>query len=209
MDFEKICMMFSMQEPFYGILLSSMRKIPDTKISTMGVSKSGNVFQFRYNPNFLEKFNNDTILQLLRHEVLHVAFNHFAIWDTETDSPEIHRLRNISADLEVNGYLDRNKIQKEAGGLFAQDFSLENFLGTREYFKILFQKMEDNRQQQAQGNPDKPCNGGNSEQEQEQQQSDSDIEEFEEDDDTKNEPSEDMNDEGRMHPYYFIFQEHF
>lgn len=69
MDFEKICMMFTMQEPYYGIILSSMERIPDERIGTIGVSKYGNVFRLIYNPKFLESLNVDTILSLLKHEV--------------------------------------------------------------------------------------------------------------------------------------------
>lgn len=161
MDFDRLCMMFSMQEPFYGILLSSMDRKANEKIPTLGVCKAGNVFRLNYNPKFLEKFNVDTILELLKHETLHVAFNHFALWDTPAADENERFMRNLAADLEVNGYLNKDKIQKEAGGVFASDYGFENFLGTREYYKRLVQKKEQEQQQKQQAqNPDKPCNGG-------------------------------------------------
>ena len=166
MDFDRLCMMFTMQEPFYGILLSSMNRIETKRIPTLSVSKNGNVFQLNYNPDFLGKFNVDTILELAKHEVLHVAFNHFSIWDNPASSQEEQRLRNIAADLEINGYLDRSKIQKEAGGVFPEDYGFDRFEGTREYYRKLVKMMEDNRQEEQQqtqsGSPDTPCNDGQS-----------------------------------------------
>lgn len=161
MDFEKICMMFTMQEPYYGILLSAMQRIPTDKVNTLGVTRSGNVFKLFYNPAFVGQFDIDTTLCLLKHEVLHVAFSHFSIWDGEDkdDTDDMHRLRNVAADLEVNSYLDRTKMNPKAGGVWAEDFGWLKFEGTREYFSRLVQKVRQQQQAQA-SHPQKPCNGG-------------------------------------------------
>lgn len=163
MDFEKICMLFTAQEPFYGILLSSMDRVPTTNVSTIGVGRSGNVFKLYYNPKWVEQFDINTVLQLLKHEVLHIAFHHFTIFGGVEmhDPPEIKALRNVALDLEVNGYLDRSQIQKEAGGSFVEDFGWARYLGGREYFRRLLQQAQQQQEQQQQGNPEqKPCNGG-------------------------------------------------
>ena len=174
MDLEKIGMIFTGQEPYYGILFSSMDRIPTKKIDTIGVGRSGNVFKLYYNPDFVGKFDIDTTLQLLKHEMLHVAFNSFAIWDgvDKNDPPEIHKLRNVAADLEINGYLDRSKVQKEAGGMWCEDFGWPKYEGTREYFRKLLQMATPKpQQQQAQAqNPQQPCNGGQGGQQQQQSQ---------------------------------------
>ena len=160
MDFDRICMMFAIQEPFYGIILSSMKKEATNRIPTIGVTRSGNTFKLNYNPKFLERFNTDTVLQMLRHEVLHIAFNHFSIWEEPTIDSTVKYLRNVAADLEINGYLDRNKIQPECKALFPEDFGFDKFEGTREYFRKLVKQMEDNRQENTGDPEDKPCNGG-------------------------------------------------
>jgi Uncharacterized protein conserved in bacteria len=152
-------MMFTMQEPYYGIILSSMERIPDERIGTIGVAKYGNVFRLIYNPKFLEPLNVDTILSLLKHEVLHLAFNHFTLFDNTGISHKERHIRNCAEDLEVNSYLDRSKIQKEAGGVFAEDLGLEKRLGTREYYRILIGNDQQQQQQQAQ-QPQQACNGG-------------------------------------------------
>lgn len=162
MDFDRICMMFTMQEPFYGILLSSMNRVATEKIPTMAVSKSGNVFQFKYNPKFLEKFNVNTIIEFIKHEILHVAFDHFSLWECPPSSPDEQRLRNIAADMEVNCYLKWDNVQEEAkkGLVFARKKGYPDFLGTREYYKKLYNDMEQKKQQAQAQQPQQSCNGG-------------------------------------------------
>ena len=69
MDFDKLCMMFTMQEPFYGVILSSIDKIPTDKINTFAVSRSGNVFKLYYNPEFYDKLSPECAVQVLKHEI--------------------------------------------------------------------------------------------------------------------------------------------
>lgn len=171
MDFEKICMVFTMQEPYYGILLSSMERIPDRRCPTMGVGRSGNVFRLYYNPDFVEQFDLDTMLEFLKHEILHVAFNHFGLWEDPHPAPDVQKLRNIAADIEVNGYLNKDRIR----GIdleFAENYGWDNFLGTREYYSRLIQQGQPQSQpQMAMAKmPQMPCNGGMGGQQVQQQQ---------------------------------------
>jgi predicted metal-dependent peptidase len=159
MDFERICMIFTMQEPYYGILLSSMDRNPESKIETIGVGRSGNTFKLVYNPDFVDNLPVDTVLEILKHEMLHVAFNHFTLWESGPENEQEATMRNAAGDLEINGYLDRSKISAAAGGLFPEDFGWDKFLGTREYYNLLQQKEQPQQSQQAKS-PSKPCNGG-------------------------------------------------
>lgn len=164
-------MIFTMQEPFYGILLQSMIRKPNKALKTLGVRKSGNCFQLDYNPDFVGRFNTDTIMGLLKHEILHVALDHFALWDSPPADDNEQFLRNVAADMEVNSHLDRSLIQKEAGGIWPEDFGFNKFEGTREYYRKVAKMMEDNRKQQGVGSPmSKPCNGGSTNQPQQQNQ---------------------------------------
>jgi predicted metal-dependent peptidase len=133
-------MMFSIQEPYYGIILASMNRHATDKLDTLGVARTGKVFMLAYNPEYLNKLPTFTIMQLLKHECMHIAFNHFTMWETETQDEWEHHIRNIAEDLEINSYLDRDQIVKEAGGVFAEDFGWDKGLGTREYYKLLKQK---------------------------------------------------------------------
>lgn len=147
MDLEKICMMFTMQEPYYGILLSAMERVPAPQITpTAGVGRAGNVFKLYYNPQFIEGLDIDEAIQVLKHEVLHIAFNHFSIWEDENPSPEVQRLRNYAADLEVNGYINTS-VMKNLNPLVPSKYGWEKYAGTREYFNRLMQLLEQQRQQ--------------------------------------------------------------
>ena len=95
MDFEKVCTIFTMQEPYYGILLSAMDRFPTTKIDTMGVCRSGNVFRLGYNPDYVADKDLPTLMCMLKHECIHIAFNVFTMFDTEPSCPAEHQLRNM------------------------------------------------------------------------------------------------------------------
>ena len=176
MDFEKICMMFTMQEPYYGILLSSMERIPTTtRTPTMCVARSGNVFKLYYNTDFTNTLDVDTTLEAIKHELLHIALNHFTIWNGEDkdDDEETHIIRNIAADLEVNCYLDKSKMQKDfiENICTVDKYGWDQFEGTREYFSKLLQMAQQPQPQQANAQqPSQPCNGGQGGQSQPQQQ---------------------------------------
>ena len=158
MDFEKVCMMFAMQEPFYGILLSSMMRVPDAKATdTMGVGYSGNVFKLYYNPEFADKLSVNTALAVLRHETLHLALNHLSIFEGKPQNEAEQYKRNVACDLEVNCYIEKSLLyNSEVKGLFVDDFKFKPELGAREYYKLL---PENNREEQKQ-NPNGPGTGG-------------------------------------------------
>jgi predicted metal-dependent peptidase len=159
MDFEKICSIFSMQEPYYGILLSAMDRYPTKEVPTIGVRRSGNVFRLGYNPDFLADKDLNTILVLLKHETLHVALNHFTIWDDQNPSKEEHQLRNFACDLEANCYVDFSNT-KGLNPVIPELFGWDRYLGSKEYRRKLLE-LNDQMQQQAQAKtPQKPCNGG-------------------------------------------------
>lgn len=162
MDFDKICMMFTMQEPYYGIILSSMNRRPTSSVDTMAVARTGNVFQLLYNQTFIDSLDIPTILELIKHEVLHLAFNHFNIWDTKCTSEPERNLRNAAADLEVNCYIKKENVHG-VDILFPEMYNFDRELGTREYYKLLSNLIDQAQQMQRQSagpNVSKPCNGG-------------------------------------------------
>ena len=157
MDFEKVCTIFTMQEPYYGILLSAMHRFPTDKIDTMGVCRSGNVFKLGYNPDFIADKDLPTLMAMLKHECIHIAFNVFSMFDNDATCDAEQALRNIAADMEANSYIDWSNT-KGITPVFAKDFNWQDKLGTIEYYKRVTQT---NDQQQAQAqDPQQPCNGG-------------------------------------------------
>lgn len=151
MDFEKMCMVFTMQEPYYGILLSSMQREETKKLPTIGVTRSGSTFKLRYNPDFIKPLSLEQVLQLLKHEALHVAFNHFDIWERDASSNQEQKLRNIATDLEVNSYLNL-RVLEDLHPCKPGEYGWKNCLGTREYYKKLLDlaKQEQQKQQEKQ-----------------------------------------------------------
>jgi len=169
-SFEKLCKIFLIEEPFYGIVLASLRKEAYTRTSTLGIAQDGNTFMLAYNPNFIQKLSDDTVLQLLKHEMEHICFDHCFMGKETGYENEDPRLFNIACDLECNSYLDRSKVDKEAGGCWAEDFGWSNSQGTITYYKLLRTKQLQQQKQQA-SNPSQPCNGGQGSEPQPQQQS--------------------------------------
>lgn len=157
MDFDKLCMVFTMQEPYYGILLSAMNKIPTNKVPTVGVALTGNVFTLLYNPDFVGQYSDDDILLFLKHETLHVAFNHFSLFDDVEINETTDYLQNVAEDMEVNCYINFPPTSK-LHPLLPSKYGWDKELGSREYYKRLINM---NQQQKANAqNPNKPCNGG-------------------------------------------------
>jgi len=157
MDFEKLCMLFTMQEPYYGIILSSMNRYPVKKLDTIGVRKTGNVFELGYNPDFMEKLSLNCALTVLKHEVLHLALGQMTFWEDENVSEEEHYIRNAAMDMEVNSLLDVSALA-EINPVLPSKFGWEKSAGTREYYKRLKALVDQQRQQAQQ--PQQPCNGG-------------------------------------------------
>lgn len=162
MDFEKVCTIFTMQEPYYGILLSAMDRFPTKEVATLGVRRSGNVFRLGYNPDFVADKDLPTMMVLLKHECIHIAFNVFSMFDTEPENEAEHMLRNIAADMEANSYIDFSNTKGIKPAL-AGDFGWDNCLGTIEYHRRLLQMnpFQQPKPQKAKAkNPQMPCNGG-------------------------------------------------
>jgi len=92
-----------LKEPFYGLFLIMMNKVWRNDIDTAGVSKQAINMQLAINPVFWEHLCQEYKVGILKHELLHIAFQHLIL----RDSYKNHRLFNIAADLEINQYIDR------------------------------------------------------------------------------------------------------
>lgn len=194
MDFEKVCMMFTMQEPFYGILLSSMTRIPDHRMTTMGVTRSGNVFALHYNKDWFESLSINTALELLKHEVLHIAFNHFDIWENKNPTPDVQKIRNIAADMEVNSYIDTSKV--DVNIVTPDIYGWDKRLGTREYFSRITKQQQEQQEQDSQDNNSplpKPSSAGQSDEDDDRNDEEEDDNENEADDESEQENSQQTN----------------
>lgn len=92
-----------LKEPFYGLFLIMLNKVWVKGIDTAGVSKNGINHQLSINPVFWENLSSEYRVGILKHELLHIAFQHLILRDRYPDK----MLFNIAADLEINQYIDR------------------------------------------------------------------------------------------------------
>ena len=129
-----------LDEPFYGLFLIGINKQFSERIPTAGVSKLGIGMQLTINPEFYINLSLPHRVGLIKHELLHIAFGHLLLRDLYSN----HKLFNIAADLEINQYIDENKLPD--GGLLLSSFpelNLPRKAGTKEYYNLLEQAQED------------------------------------------------------------------
>jgi predicted metal-dependent peptidase len=101
-DISKIGKQLMLNEPFYGIFLSTLNKVIRNDLPTAGVCRNGINYQLAVNEEFWNSLNTDKKkVGLLKHELLHICFNHI---NDQENFPD-HELHNIAADVEINQYL--------------------------------------------------------------------------------------------------------
>ena len=83
-----------LKEPYYGLFLIMLNKLWSGRIPTAGVSKNNINYQLVINPIFWEELSEEHRLGLLKHELLHIAFNHLNFYFSFSDK----KLANIAMD---------------------------------------------------------------------------------------------------------------
>lgn len=121
-------------EPFYGLFLITMNKVWRNDLDTAGVSKNGINVQLAINPTFWENLSSEYKVGILKHEILHIAFQHLTLRDKFAS----HKLFNIAADLEINQYIDRAYLP---GGTYHNKKDYEN--DTKIFIDNIKKQMED------------------------------------------------------------------
>ena len=93
-----------LKEPFYGFLLIMLNKIWNGKVvPTAGVSKNGINYQLAINPEFWGELSDLEKLGILKHELLHIAFQHLTSYHTYSN----RQLANVAMDMEINQYIEK------------------------------------------------------------------------------------------------------
>lgn len=157
MEPEKAYKKLLIKNPFYGIFCLSLPKIVTRKHPTMCVTRQGISCCLNINPDFWEQHTDDEQIALLQHELSHIALQHMFISDSFADP----KLFNISADAEVNSYIENLPKDGVTADWIGQKIGkhLDKGLGTKRYYEEIQDYL--NKQQKAQAqNPQKPCNGG-------------------------------------------------
>lgn len=132
-----------MREPYYGFFLIMLNKIwTKTRVPTAGVCKNGINYQLCINENFWDSLDTEKEMGIVKHELLHIAFNHL----THFDFPD-KRLANIAMDMEINQYIHKNWLPED--GIFIEDYeelNLDERAGCKYYYEKLQQAQEDHKQ---------------------------------------------------------------
>ena len=132
-----------LKEPFYGLFLISLNKVWRTDLPTAGVSKVNINAQLAINPEFWLSLSSDHRYGLLKHELLHIAFNHLLSRDSYSDK----QLFNIAADLEINQYIADYRLPEGAINMESfPDMTLPVRAGTQTYYKLLQNKADEDPQ---------------------------------------------------------------
>lgn len=133
-----------LKEPYYGFFLIMLNKLWSKKLPTAGVSKQNINFQLAINPEFWESLSEEHKLGLLKHELLHIAFNHLTTFSMFSDK----KLANIAMDMEINQYIAKDWLPE--GGIdvdtYAPELDLDRRAGSRYYYNKLKQFQEDKDQ---------------------------------------------------------------
>ena len=151
-----------LKEPFYGLFLIGLNKELSKGIQTACVAKDGINLKLVVNPEYFEKQDTSTRVAILKHEMLHVAFQHLNMFDDFSDK----KLLNVAADLEINQYIS-NEMKGETwegldiiNGEF-KGVKLPLKAGTRVYYDLLQKELDEyDKQQQQSGQGSGSGNGG-------------------------------------------------
>jgi predicted metal-dependent peptidase len=140
-DLSKIGKQLMISEPFYGIFMSTLNKVVRKDLPTAGVSKHNINYQLAINEEFWNSLdNNKKKIGLLKHELLHICFNHLE----DRDWYPNQELHNVAADLEINQYLTPEYYPTPNIILLSTfpELSLPEKAGTKVYYDLLQQALD-------------------------------------------------------------------
>ena len=140
-DLSKIGKQLMLSEPFYGVFLSTLNKVVRKDVPTAGVCMQGINYQLAVNEEFWNSLQGDKPkIGLLKHELLHICFNHLLDKDDYPDQ-ELH---NVAADIEINQYIAEEYYPSKDLLLPSSypELNLPLKAGTKVYYGLLKQALE-------------------------------------------------------------------
>ena len=147
-----------LKEPYYGFFLLMLHKSWSDQLPTAGVCKNGINFQLMINEKFWTDLSEEHKLGLLKHELLHIAFQHLTTFTMFSDK----KMANIAMDMEINQYIDASWLPE--GGICIDDYgdlNLNKKAGSRYYYDKLKQAQQNKKDKgtSGDGNMDKLLDG--------------------------------------------------
>ena len=150
LSLSKISKELLLKEPYYGFFLLMLNKYWDNRIPTACVGKNGINYQLRINEEFWTSLDDAKKMGLLKHELLHIAFNHLTMHFNFSDK----RLANVAMDMEINQYIDANMLPE--GGITLESYpelNLNEKAGCRYYYDALRKAQKDKDEKGTSGSP--------------------------------------------------------
>ena len=150
LSLSKISKELLLKEPYYGFFLLMLNKYWDNRIPTACVGKNGINYQLRINEEFWTSLDDAKKMGLLKHELLHIAFNHLTMHFNFSDK----RLANVAMDMEINQYIDSNMLPE--GGITLESYpelNLNEKAGCRYYYDALRKAQKDKDEKGTSGSP--------------------------------------------------------
>ena len=137
-----------LKEPFYGFFLIMLNKLWSDKIPTACVGKQGINYQLVINSSFWEGLNDDQKIGILKHELLHIAFQHLNVFFTFSD----RQLANIAMDCEINQYIDPEGLPEGCVDIENYpELNLKYKAGCRYYYEKMLKAKEKKEQDGTSG----------------------------------------------------------
>lgn len=100
-DLNRYLVKCMLEEPFYSKVLRTVSKVRTEEIPTAGVLAKDGDIKMWYNPRFFAALPVKQVLGVIKHECLHLVFEH-----TTTRKHEPHIIWNYATDLAINSHLD-------------------------------------------------------------------------------------------------------
>ena len=99
-DLNRYLVKCMLEEPFYSKVLRTVSKVRTEEIPTAGVLAKDGDIKMWYNPRFFAALPVKQVLGVIKHECLHLVFEH-----TTTRKHEPHIIWNYATDLAINSHL--------------------------------------------------------------------------------------------------------
>ena len=151
MRLDKAFKQLLMKRPFYGLFALSLSKRVTDRIPTLAVCRKGINCELLVNEKFWETLSDDEQIAVLQHELMHICMKHITMQDSFAN----HKMFNIAADAEINGYIEN----LPESAIKASQFGMEDGLGTRAYYEYLLS--QENNQNQDDKNSKNGSGAGN------------------------------------------------
>lgn len=104
---------------FFTMIMQRVNRTFSDRVPTMGVRLDGTRFEMTINPEFASSLNDNELMGVLLHEILHLAYGHPFWGPSYLPHKEV---ANIAFDLFVNQFIPKNFLPQ--GALFPELFGL-------------------------------------------------------------------------------------